>query len=289
MEYGSVTLPERHTTKAGRCVDIVDPDKVDLAELEKTGRMLDRRFPIARQHTKLGRDYFFVNFKESAKRFPTFYYWMVKIVSPLYAPYMTRKTRRRLLQGYLDRDATIINIGSGNTPLDPRVINVDLFAYDNVDIASDATNLCLKDEVADFLVNESCLEHIYDFKAAIRESYRVLKKGGKGYFNIPFLVGFHASPNDFHRFTHAGLKRLFEEHGFTVEELDVLSGPASSLLWILIELLAMVFSLGWKPLYQVLYFVFMGLLFPIKFLDFFLNKLALAKNVAATFCVVVSK
>ncbi len=276
-------------SKQERCLAIVNPDQVDTTELDKNGPILDKRIPIARQHSKLDREYSFVNFKETAKRFPTFYYWMVKIVSPLYAPYMTRKMRKRLLQDYLDRDATVLNIGSGNTPLDPKVISLDLFAYDNVDIATDATNLCLKDEVADFLVNESSLEHIYNFKAAIRESYRVLKKGGKGYFNIPFLVGFHASPNDFHRFTHAGLKRLFEEHGFKVEELGVLSGPASSLLWILIELLAMVFSLGWKPLYQVLYFVFMGLLFPIKFLDAVLNRSALAKNIAATFYVVVSK
>ncbi len=289
MEIQSATLPAQQNAKLERCLAIVDPDKVDWAEVEKTGRVLDRRLRIERQHTKLGRDYFFVNFKETAKRFPTFYYWMVKIVSPLYAPYMTRKMRRRLLQTYLDRDATVINVGAGNMALDPRVINLDLFAYENVDVATDATDLCLKDEVADFLVNESCIEHIYDFKAAIRESYRVLKKGGKGYFNIPFLVGFHASPNDFHRFTYAGLRRLFEEHGFKVEELEVLSGPASSLLWVLIELLAMIFSLGWKPLYQVLYFVFMGLLFPVKFLDALLNRSPLARNIAATFYVVVSK
>jgi hypothetical protein len=141
----------------------------------------------------------------------------------------------------------------------------------------------------DFLVAESCLEHIYKFKDAIREAHRVLKKGGKAYFNVPFLVGFHASPNDFHRFTHVGLQRLFEEHGFKVEELEVLSGPASSFCWITIELLAMSFSFGLKPLYQFLYFFFMGLLFPVKFLDVVLNRIPFAKNIAATFYVIVSK
>jgi len=197
--------------------------------------------------------------------------------------------RKRLLQPFLDRDATVINVGSGNTVIHPHVINLDLFAYDNVDIVSDATDLCLKNEVADFLINESSLEHIYNFRDAVLESFRVLKKGGKAYFNIPFLVGFHASPNDFHRFTYVGLNRLFQECGFKVEELEVLSGPVSSFLWVSIELLAICLSLGLKPLFQFWYVFFMGLLFPIKFLDFFVNRIPFAKNIAATFYLIVSK
>jgi SAM-dependent methyltransferase len=279
---------DKKISKRDKCVAVVDPEKVVSLELQG-GAILDKRIPIENHQSALGRDFFFVNIKETFKQFPRLYYLIVTIVSPLYAPYMTRKMRNKLLQPYLDRQATVINIGSGNTPIHSKVINIDLYAYGNVDIVSDATDLCLKSEVADLIVNESSLEHIYNFKDAIKESYRVLKKGGKGYFNIPFLVGFHASPNDFHRFTHAGLQRLFEEFGFKVEELKVLSGPASSFLWIIIELLAMSLSFGFKPLYQVLYFLFMGLLFPIKFLDGILNRIAFSKNIAATFYVIVSK
>jgi len=276
-------------TKLEKCVAIVDGEKVGDLQFAGNGPILDKRIPIESQHSPLGRDYFFVNIKESLKRFPKLYCLIVKTISPLYAPYMTKKMRKRLLQPFLDRDATVINVGSGNTVIHPHVINLDLFAYDNVDIVSDATDLCLKNEVADFLINESSLEHIYNFRDAVLESFRVLKKGGKAYFNIPFLVGFHASPNDFHRFTYVGLNRLFQECGFKVEELEVLSGPVSSFLWVSIELLAICLSLGLKPLFQFWYVFFMGLLFPIKFLDFFVNRIPFAKNIAATFYLIVSK
>jgi len=228
----------------------------------------------------------FIGLKEKLKKFPKFYRFLIVMISHSYC---FTKIRNKLIKTYLDAEGVVVNIASGNYRINQKIINIDLFAYPNVDIVSDATNLCIKNDSVDFIINETSLEHIYNYKAAVTETFRVLKKDGVAYFVVPFIYEFHASPNDFHRFTKEGLKRLFKEAGFRIKEIGILSGPASSFEGILIEFFSILFSFGFQRLYKFWVMFFMILLFPIKFLDFFLNRIPFASNIAANFYIVVEK
>ncbi|MGK9477098.1 methyltransferase domain-containing protein [Melioribacter sp. OK-6-Me] len=50
----------------------------------------------------------------------------------------------------------------------------------------DFTSLSFRDEQFDLIISLEVLEHIPNYKKAIRESYRVLKKNGKFFFTVPF-------------------------------------------------------------------------------------------------------
>jgi len=66
------------------------------------------------------------------------------------------------------------------------------------------------------------LEHIFNYKNVLDESFRILKKGGKLVGVVPFIFNVHGSPDDYFRFTRTALKRILKEAGFAdlrVEEL----------------------------------------------------------------------
>ncbi|MCM8813390.1 MAG: class I SAM-dependent methyltransferase [Candidatus Omnitrophica bacterium] len=53
----------------------------------------------------------------------------------------------------------------------------------------DAQNMTFSDEQFDVVVSNDVFEHVPDVQAALRESCRVLKRGGVMIFSIPFYVG----------------------------------------------------------------------------------------------------
>jgi SAM-dependent methyltransferase len=57
----------------------------------------------------------------------------------------------------------------------------------------DATNLSFADNSLDCYLSFDCLEHIPDFDAAFRESFRVLKPGGALFWTVPFAMNDYAN------------------------------------------------------------------------------------------------
>lgn len=92
------------------------------------------------------------------------------------------------------------------------------------------------------------LEHIYNFKNVIKESYRILKKGGMFIGSSPFVYHFHPDPKDYFRYSHQALLRMFEEEGFICQKMVYLGfGPFS---------LAVSQWMDIAPLPKVLKFIF---------------------------------
>ncbi|MFA6529131.1 MAG: methyltransferase domain-containing protein [Candidatus Gracilibacteria bacterium] len=58
------------------------------------------------------------------------------------------------------------------------------------------------------------MEHIFNFKNIAEESYRILKKDGIFIGSTPFLICYHADPDDYFRYTHSALERIFKDAGF---------------------------------------------------------------------------
>ena len=88
----------------------------------------------------------------------------------------------------------------------------------------------LPDSSFDNVICANVLEHIFNHKNLIAETYRILKRGGRFYISVPFFFNIHASPNDYFRYTRVALERLLSEAGFdeiTIAELG--DGPCSAI------------------------------------------------------------
>ena len=87
----------------------------------------------------------------------------------------------------------------------------------------------IQDEVYDTVLCFNVLEHLYDYKNAVTESYRILKKGGVFIGATPFLVHYHPDPNDYFRYTDSAIEKIFTGAGFAKEEITPLGlGPITS-------------------------------------------------------------
>lgn len=217
------------------------------------------------------------------KRWPNFYYFVGTVFGPLMFSGLSAN-------GFLKKYPVVgkkLNLGSGPRVLASDVINVDIFPFKGVNLVADITKLPIPDSSVACIVCDNVLEHVTDPKAVVSEVERVLEDGGLAYFCNPFLYPFHASPDDFHRWTDAGFLKLID--GFEVVEKGVRAGIFSTLNVYLCYLFATSFSFGSKNLYWFLINLSIFLFFPIKLLDLFFCKLPFTENTAAVLYYVVRK
>lgn len=81
----------------------------------------------------------------------------------------------------------------------------------------------------DTLLAFNVLEHIYNHSFLVGEMRRVLKPDGRIIGAVPFLVGYHADPKDFFRYTSEALEKIFSEEGFKDIQIKVIGrGPFSA-------------------------------------------------------------
>ncbi|NBX83819.1 class I SAM-dependent methyltransferase [bacterium] len=208
------------------------------------------------------------------KRHPRFYYFLVHVVSPVW---INSRVRKKFLK---NSTGVVLNIGSGNEPSEANVINVDMMDYENGDIVCDIHQLPFKDDSVDAVMNIAVLEHVKEPQAVVKEIYRILKPGGRVLSVVPFVYPFHASPEDYQRYSLPGIEYLHRD--FQLVESGVCSGPVSGLMCVAQEFAASILSLGVPWLYKGLTIAMMLLTWPLKFLDPLVVKLPAAKNVAAT-------
>lgn len=222
------------------------------------------------------------------KQYGRIYYTLLYWFAPVLSSYAYRKGLKKLLASYGKEDI-ILNLGSGPTYLHGRkdIINVDIFAFDEVDIVADVADLQIKDESIDLILNIAMMEHVRDPVRVVKEMRRILRKGGKVFCYLPFMPPFHAAPDDFYRWTISGAREFFSE--FNGVEVSIGAGPASGFLWVFQEWLSILLSFGSKTLHDILFLTLMLLTWPIKLLDLFMVKLPYAENIASGFCVIARK
>lgn len=224
-------------------------------------------------------------FKSLLKRFNRVYRFLVVTISPVY-PRATLLINQFIRKNIRGKSVVALNLGSGTSDFGREVYNVDIMNYKNVDLVSKLDQLPIRDQSVDIAMNVAVLEHLPDPISAIGEMHRILKPGGRLICYIPFIVGFHACPYDFQRYTYEGMKYQFRE--FEINELRAV-GVTSGMLWVFQEWLAMVLSLGIAPLYRILHLVIMSLTWPIKFLDAILDYHPHAKNISSGFYIECTK
>lgn len=117
-------------------------------------------------------------------------------------PYETMLLQK--FENYLAADYSVSNEAHARRP--------DIYIEDyHLDVDSGSVDCVLLTEV---------LEHIYEPKKALHEIHRILSRGGHVVGSVPFAIGEHEQPHDFHRYTSFCLKQMFEDCDFEVINLE---------------------------------------------------------------------
>ncbi len=136
------------------------------------------------------------------------------------ALWFTRSSHRELLTAALaphlhQLRGVAVDVGGGrNSPLaafwptSTTRIRIDISARFGPDVLGDAQRLPLADACVDGAVLSEVLEHVPDPAAALGELRRVLRPGSPLIGSVPFGIGIHADPFDYHRYTETALRRL---------------------------------------------------------------------------------
>lgn len=121
----------------------------------------------------------------------------------------------------------ILDVGCGQQPYRglfedrcKEYIGCDLSPKLEGIIACPADKLIFTSGSFDAVVCFQVLEHVREPWRVMEECKRVLKPGGILMVTAPFIFSYHASPQDFYRFTHEGLQYLAERCGFEVTWIE---------------------------------------------------------------------
>lgn len=89
------------------------------------------------------------------------------------------------------------------------------FHYKNADtLYFDGGAFPFPDESFNCIFHTEVLEHIYELNQFLSECHRVVVKGGKMFFSIPFSARNHYIPHDYWRLTPACIHKLLNHAGF---------------------------------------------------------------------------
>jgi SAM-dependent methyltransferase len=135
-------------------------------------------------------------------------------------------------------DRIVLGLGGGPLRVHPKIVNLNIEKFENVDLVGDAHRLPLMPSSIDAVHCEAVFEHLENPEEAASELFRVMKPGAIAFICTPFMQGFHAYPSHFQNFTHIGHRTLFERAGFEVLEGGTAVGPA----WTLASVVAVFIS-----------------------------------------------
>jgi SAM-dependent methyltransferase len=139
------------------------------------------------------------------------------------------------------KDLLLVDFGCGDMPyrsvIDPHVgkyLGVDLEmnpkAEHHIDFDSKTT---LPDNYADIVLSNQVLEHVDSPSGYLKEALRILKPGGSIILTTHGYWYYHPTPNDYWRWTSAGLRKTVEDEGFIVKSFHGIMGLAASGLQLL--------------------------------------------------------
>jgi len=135
-----------------------------------------------------------------------------------------------------DEALLLVDFGCGDMPyrtvIEPKVgkyLGVDLEmnpkAEHHIDFDSKTT---LPDNYADIVLSNQVLEHVDSPGGYLKEALRILKPGGTLILTTHGYWFYHPTPNDYWRWTSAGLKKTVEAEGFKIVSFYGIMGLAAS-------------------------------------------------------------
>jgi SAM-dependent methyltransferase len=153
---------------------------------------------------------------------------------------------RTYLHRFLERAAgsvqpgqLVLDAGSGRAPYrglfaHARYETADFVAvkgkkYAEQDYVCDLARIPVEDARFDHVLLTQVLEHIPEPATVLAELHRVMAPGGTLWLTAPLFYAEHEKPYDFFRYTQFGLRRLLEDAGFEVREIDWMEGYLGTL------------------------------------------------------------
>jgi len=182
-----------------------------------------------------------------------------------------------------------LNIGCGGRSLHRLVLNIDITKTPVTDCVADAQNLPFQTGAFNLILTQEVMEHVADPFQAMNEISRILCPGGLLYCQAPFIIGYHPGPTDFWRFTREGITKLIQSAGLQPMEVGIAVGPATGLYRVLVEFSAVLAARLTQRLYIPVKALAAILLFPLKWLDVFLNVSCQADRISGGYFVIARK
>jgi SAM-dependent methyltransferase len=214
--------------------------------------------------------------------------WRRRFVRRVYADHNDSPAVRETLAGLLEGlgAAYGLNVGAGTERLDPRLFQVDLFVGSSIDCVARAERLPFAAGVFDLVVSQETIEHVPDPFGAVREMARVMKPGARLYLQVPFVIGYHPGPEDYWRFTRAGLETILRQAGIEPLSTGISVGGGTGFYRIAVEFIAGVAGRLWPVLYHPTKGAASLLCYPLKWFDGWLSHGAQRDRIAGGFLVV---
>ena len=135
----------------------------------------------------------------------------------------------------------ILDVGCGVKPYYPffagvasEYLGVDVVENPAAELLGPVEALPVEDASFDIVLCTQVLEHCDDPAQAVRELRRVTRSGGRVLASTHGVQVYHPSPGDYWRWTHAGLRKLFEENAeWASLSVAPAAGTASALAMLL--------------------------------------------------------
>jgi len=141
---------------------------------------------------------------------------------------------------------TLLDVGCGKMPykeilLQPqgsaeKYLGLDLdspvtesYSVVRPDLLWEGKTIPLTDGSVDSVMLTEVLEHCFEPAAVLKETCRVLKKGGYVLITVPFLWPLHDVPYDEYRYTPFSLEKLLQGAGYGNVQVNALGGWNASL------------------------------------------------------------
>ncbi len=197
------------------------------------------------------------------------------------AYYFNRKTIYSGLQKLIPQlSGDLLDFGCGVKPYKDlfhvnKYIGLDLDVNEGhnlprteIDVFYDGSKIPFKENTYDSIYTSEVFEHVFNLKEIISDINRVHKTGGKMLITMPFVWQEHEMPNDFGRYTSAGIKAILKECNYEIEEH--IKGP--SYFQSIMQLLACYIHHTILPKSNSLKFILAPLfIFPINLAGILLN------------------
>jgi SAM-dependent methyltransferase len=140
-----------------------------------------------------------------------------------------------------NKELLLVDFGCGDMPyrsvIEPHVgkyLGVDLEmnpkAEHHIDFDSKTT---LPDNCCDIILSNQVLEHVDTPSGYLQEALRILKPGGSIILTTHGYWYYHPTPNDYWRWTSAGLRKTVEDENFKITSFFGIMGLAASGLQLL--------------------------------------------------------
>jgi SAM-dependent methyltransferase len=128
----------------------------------------------------------------------------------------------------------VLDVGCGRKPYYPffaerasEYVGVDVVENPAAELIGPVEALPVPDASFDLVLCTQVLEHSDDPAQAVKELRRVTAPGGRVLASTHGVQWYHPSPQDYWRWTHTGLRRLFEESA-DWESVDVRAGAGTA-------------------------------------------------------------